>query len=75
MTSRTMKCTFAQLKLGKGAGPHENLKLVECDKRTAKTMSGDVGISASEGLKELLNLEAFQNPTGSHPVPCKFQEH
>jgi len=31
-------------------------------------MSGDVGFSASEGLKELLNLEAFQKPTESHPL-------
>jgi hypothetical protein len=45
---------------------------VKFDKRTAKTMSGDVGISASEGLKGLLNLEAFQNPTESHPLDFKL---
>jgi hypothetical protein len=41
---------------------------VKFDKRTTKPMSGDVGFSASEGLKELLNLEAFQKPTESHPL-------
>ena len=37
-----------------------------------KTTSGDVGFSASEGLKELLNLEAFQKPTESHPLTAEW---
>ena len=54
---------------GRTRGLDEDLKRVNFDKLTTKTMSGDVGFSASEGLKELLNLEAFQKPTTeSHPV-------
>ena len=53
---------------GRTRGLDEDLKRVKFDKLTTKTMSGDVGFSASEGLKELLNLEAFQKPTESHPV-------
>ena len=63
MSSRTMKCTSeARFEARQGVGPPD-LKRVKFDK---KTMSGDVGFSASEGLKELLNLEAFQKE--SHPV-------
>ena len=68
-----MKCTFEarfEAKQG-GRTPRldEGLKRVKFDKRTTKTMSGDLGFSASEGLMELLNLEAFQKPTESHPLP------
>ena len=50
-----MKCTFeARFEARQGGRTRldEDLKGVKFDKRTTKTMSGDHGFSASEGLKE-----------------------
>jgi hypothetical protein len=65
-----MKCTFEARQGGRTPRLDEDLKRVKFDKWTMKTMSGDVGFSASEGLKELLNLEVFQKPMESHPLCC-----